>query len=96
VAGHPAPSGALPHHATGRDPSGLTVRHRLNRGGDRQLNRALHTIALSRSHHDPATRAYQQRLLASGKTPREARRCLKRQLARRYYHYLRANPLLTT
>lgn len=76
--------------------TGLTVRHRLNRGGDRQLNRALHTIALSRSRHDPATRAYQQRLLEHGKTPREARRCLKRQLARRYYHRLRANPLLTT
>jgi transposase len=75
--------------------SGQIRRHRLNRGGDRQLNRALHVIALNRIRHDPDTRAYQQRLLGRGKTPREARRCVKRLLARRYYHQLRANPLLT-
>lgn len=75
--------------------SGLHQRHRLNRGGDRRLNRALHTIALARIRWHPETIAYHQRLLASGKTPREARRCVKRILARHFYHRLRANPLLT-
>lgn len=75
--------------------SGLTKRHRLNRGGDRQLNRALHVIALSRIRRHEQTAAYYARLLAAGKTPREARRCIKRTLARRYYHLLRANPHLT-
>ena len=65
--------------------SGLTQRHRLNRGGDRQLNRALHVITLTRALHHPQTATYYAKLLASGKTPREARRCLKRQLAR-YFH----------
>ena len=58
--------------------SGQTVRYRLNRGGDRQLNCALHTIVLSRLMHDPATRAYAARRAADGKTPREIKRCLKR------------------
>ena len=62
--------------------SGLQQRHRLNRGGDRQLNRALHVISLNRVRWHPETRAYYQKLLASGKTPREARRCVKRMLAR--------------
>lgn len=75
--------------------SGLTKRHRLNRGGDRQLNRALHVIALSRARRHEQTAAYQQRLLAAGKTPREARRCLKRQLARHFYNKLKTNPQLT-
>jgi transposase len=75
--------------------SGLQQRHRLNRGGDRKLNRALHIIALSRARRDPRTTAYYQRLLREGKTPREARRCLKRQLARYFYHRLQANPTLT-
>jgi transposase len=75
--------------------SGLHQRHRLNRGGDRRLNRALHTIALARIRWHPETIAYHQRLLASGKTPREARRCVKRILARHFYHRLRANPHLT-
>jgi transposase len=74
--------------------SGHTQRHRLNRGGDRQLNYALHVITLHRSRAHPETRAYQQRLLARGKTPREARRCIKRALARRLYHLLAANPKL--
>jgi transposase len=47
--------------------SGLTVRHRLSRGGDRQLNRALHTIVLHRRTHDPATKDYIERRLAEGK-----------------------------
>jgi transposase len=74
--------------------SGLRQRHRLNRGGDRQLNYALHVIAIHRTRHHPETRAYHQRLLDSGKTPREARRCIKRALARRLYHTLAANPAL--
>lgn len=75
--------------------SGRQQRHRLNRGGDRQLNRALHVIALSRVRWHPETTAYHQRLLATGKTTREARRCVKRMLARHFYHQLRSLPALT-
>jgi len=76
--------------------SGRQRRHRLNRGGDRQLNRTLHVIALARVRHDRETAAYHQRLLGSGKTDREARRCIKRALARHFYHRLSANSALTT
>ena len=68
--------------------SGKTVRHRLHRGGDRQLNRALHIIALSRARTDPDTRLYLARKHAEGKTKREAIRCLKRHLARRIWRLL--------
>lgn len=68
--------------------SGQQDRYRLNRGGDRQLNRALHTIAITRARHDPQTRAYIARKLAEGKTKREALRCLKRHLARRFHRIL--------
>jgi len=68
--------------------SGMTTRHRLNRGGDRQLNRAIHVIALSRARHDPATRAYIERRRSEGKTNREIRRCLKRYIARQIYRQL--------
>lgn len=68
--------------------SGQTVRHRLNRSGDRQLNRALHTIVLSRLTHHAETRAYAQRRTAEGKTPREIKRCLKRHVARRIFRLL--------
>ena len=68
--------------------SGNTQRHRLHRGGDRQLNRAIHIIALSRARTDPATRAYLERKHAEGKTKREAIRCLKRHLARRIWRLL--------
>jgi transposase len=68
--------------------SGQTVRHRLNRGGDRQLNRALHTIVLSRMMFDSETKTYTERRRAEGKTPREIRRCLKRHVARRVYKLL--------
>jgi transposase len=61
--------------------SGQVTRHRLNRGGDRQLNRALHTVALVRLRDDPATRAYAARRRAEGKSPREIRRCIKRAIA---------------
>jgi len=56
--------------------SGRTVRHRLNRGGDRALNSAIHTIAVTRIRVCPRTRAYVTRRTAEGKTPREIRRCL--------------------
>ena len=56
--------------------SGMVVRHRLNRSGDRQLNRALHTVVLVRMRQDPATKAYVARRLAEGKSLREIKRCL--------------------
>jgi transposase len=68
--------------------SGQTVRHRLNRGGDRALNRAIHTIALTRIRNCPRTRGYVARRTAEGKTPREIRRCLKRYIARELYRQL--------
>jgi len=70
--------------------SGQTIRYRLNRGGDRQLNCALHTIVLTRLQHDAETRAYAARRLAEGKTPREIKRCLKRYLARHLFRILEA------
>jgi transposase len=73
--------------------SGQQQRHRLNRGGDRQLNWALHVIALERIRRDPETIAYHQHLLANGKTTREALRCVKRALARRFHRQLRQKPL---
>jgi transposase len=76
--------------------SGAIRRHRLNRGGDRQLNWALHMIARSRIRHHPQTRTYYQRLLASGKSPREALRSIKRALARHFYRLLLTNPTLQT
>jgi len=84
-------AGAAPIPAS----SGRIVRYRLNRGGDRQLNRALHTIALSRLAHHPETRHYAARRAAEGKTPREIKRCLKRHLARRLFRVLEATPALT-
>lgn len=74
--------------------SGKTTRHRLNRGGDRQLNYALHVIALHRVRFHNETRSYYQRLLDRGKTKHEALRCTKRALARRLYRPLIANPNL--
>ncbi len=84
-------AGAAPIPAS----SGNTNRHRLDRGGDRQLNRALHTIILSRRKHDPATIAYIQRRQHDGKTTREAIRCLKRYLARNLYRHLEATAIGT-
>ena len=76
--------------------SGQTVRHRLSRGGDRQLNRALHTVVLHRRQHDPTTRDYIARRVAEGKTTREATRVLKRYLARHLYRVMQnATPLTT-
>ena len=70
--------------------SGKTQRHRLHHGGDRQLNRALHTIILSRLAHHAETKAYAARRAAQGKSPREIKRCLKRHLARRLFKLLEA------
>src|SRR5712691_60546 len=70
--------------------SGQTSRHRLNRGGDRQLNCALHRIALTRTRFHAETAAYYRRLLERGKSKREAMRCVKRMLARRFYPQLRS------
>jgi transposase len=77
--------------------SGNTQRHRLHRGGDRQLNRAIHIIALCRAQWDPQTRAYLDRKLAERKTKLEALRCLKRYIARQIWRLLySAEPLLTS
>src|SRR5204862_3531248 len=73
--------------------SGQRTQHRLDRGGDRQLNRALHTIAITRAQHDPATREYLARKEAEGKTRKGALRCLKRHLARRFCQLLTEPPL---
>ena len=72
--------------------SGNTERHRLNRGGDRRLNRALSSFALTRMSHDPETRAYmERRRCPEGKTSKEIRRLLKRYIARQVYRRL-SNP----
>jgi transposase len=68
--------------------SGQVTRHRLNRAGDRQLNRALHVIALTRLRQDPVTRRYVARRRAEGKSDKEIRRCLKRILARRLFRLM--------
>jgi transposase len=86
------PSEAAFAHLAGAAPipasSGQTVRHRLCRSGDRQLNRALHTIAMTRMRIDPTTQAYVARRRAEGKTDREIRRCLKRYIARQLFRRL--------
>jgi transposase len=71
--------------------SGQTVRNRLHRGGDRQLNRALHTIVLCRIQRDPATKDYMARRVGEGKSRREAMRCLKRYVARQLYRLMEAS-----
>ncbi|MFC4469386.1 IS110 family transposase [Streptomyces xiangluensis] len=68
--------------------SGLTNRHRINRSGDRQLNRALHTITLIRMRLDPPTKTYVARRVAEGKTSRDAQRCLKRAICRQLFKIL--------
>ena len=68
--------------------SGHSERHRLDRGGNRQLNCALHRLAVTKGRLDPDTAAYLARRQAEGKSRREAVRCLKRHLARRIWHLL--------
>lgn len=70
--------------------SGQHSRHRLNRGGDRALNRALHTVAVTRMRCHPETRAYEARRSSEGKTHRDIRRSVKRSLARRLYRKIEA------
>lgn len=83
-------SGVAPLEAT----SGQTqTRHRLSRGGDRQLNRALHTVILARAKHHQPTKDYIARRIAEGKTKREAMRCLKRYYARHLFRLLEAAPM---
>lgn len=84
-------AGAAPVEAS----SGQVTRHRLNRGGDRQLNRALHTIVLTRTRHDPETQTYIARRATENKTSRDSRRCLKRYLARRLFRLLENPPAAT-
>ena len=92
----PPPSASPPTRASPVTPgiapipasSGNTQRHRLHRGGDRQLNRALHIIAFSRARTDPATRAYLDRRHSKGKSKTEAIRCFKRHLGRRIWRVL--------
>src|SRR4051794_41930565 len=77
-------SGAAPIPAS----SGRTDRHRLDPGGNRQLNCAFYRLALTKARHDPETQAFLKRKQAEGKTRREARRALKRHLVRRVWHLL--------
>ena len=72
--------------------SGQTTRHRLNRYGDRQLNRALHTVVLTRLRCHDATRAYVVRRRSEGKSDREIKRCLKRYVSREIYRLLEQGP----
>ena len=66
----------------------VTTRYRLNRYGDRQLNRALHTVVRIRIQYQPAPRDYVPRRTAEGKTSREIKRCLARYVARDLYRLL--------
>src|SRR6266516_2029017 len=85
-------AGAAPIPAS----SGQTIRYRLDRSGDRKLNRSLHMILVTRKRSHPATIAYIERRLQEGKTRREANRCLKRYLARNLYRLLEHGPPLAT
>ena len=76
--------GVAPIHAS----SGKTVRHRLNRGGNRQANHALWRIVFTRMGSDPRTRAYVERRLAEGRSKPEIMRVLKRYVAREVYRHL--------
>ena len=75
--------------------SGKTVRHRLNRQGNRDANRALYVVALSCMSRDERTREYVARRTAEGKSKREILRCLKRYIAREVYRVLTSIPLPT-
>ncbi|MCA1788614.1 MAG: IS110 family transposase, partial [Thioalkalivibrio sp.] len=70
--------------------SGRKDRHRLNRGGDRAANHALHTIVLCRMRWDPRTRAYVERRTQQGLSKKDNMRCLKRYVAREVYKILTA------
>jgi transposase len=68
--------------------SGRVIRHRLNRTGNRQLNRALHTVALTQARIDPRARAYLAKKLQEGKSWKDSIRCLKRRLSDVVYRCL--------
>lgn len=76
--------------------SGNTSRHRLNRGGDRRLNWAIHTIVMVRMGRDPRTRDYIARRISEGKTKKEAMRCAKRHLTKTLHRTLMREPALAT
>ncbi len=84
-------SGVAPLEAS----SGRVQRHRLDRGGNRQLNAALYRIAITQARYHPGARAYLERKQAEGKSRREAIRCLKRLLVRIVFNTLKASPALT-
>lgn len=69
--------------------SGMTYRHRLNRGGDRQANSAIHIIAIGRLRTDERTKEYIARKMSEGHTKMEAIRCLKRYIAREVYYVIK-------
>jgi transposase len=73
----------------------ITTHYRLNRYGDRQLNRAIHTVVLCRIRYDDQTQAYVKRRTAEGKTPREIKRCLKRYVARSLFRLLETSQMAT-
>ena len=84
-------SGVAPLEAS----SGRIQRHRLDRGGNRQLNAALYRIAITQARIHPAAPAYLERKRVEGKSRREAIRCLKRLLVRVVFNTLKASPALT-
>jgi transposase len=84
-------SGVAPLEAS----SGRAQRHRLDRGGNRQLNAALYRIAITQARYHPAARAYLERKRSEGKGRREALRCLKRLLVRVVFNTLKTSPALT-
>jgi transposase len=84
-------SGVAPLQAS----SGRTQRHRLDRGGNRQLNAALYRIAVTQARYYTPARDYLDRKRAEGKSRREALRCLKRLLARAVFNALKGSPALT-
>ena len=84
-------SGVAPLEAS----SGRIQRHRLDRGGNRQLNAALYRIAITQARVHPPARVYLERKRTEGKSRREAIRCLKRQLVRVVFNTLKASPALT-
>lgn len=89
----PTPAAFATNNGTAPIPasSGRTERHRLNRGGNRRLNRALYVVALTQSRHEPRAVVYLEKKRAEGKTRRESLRCLKRRLSDVVYRQLVAD-----
>jgi transposase len=90
-----SPAPAASHRS--RSARANTHRQRLDRGGNRQINTAIHRIAVTRARCHPETKTYIERKRAEGKTNRDAIRCLKRHLTRRIWHLLQPpDPTPTT